>query len=187
MLPQFARFLALSAMAMAAALVAQTGSPIADRAASIGLFEQRVAAYVSMRDRRAQEIQCELGPRSSDEVFRRTLRETIRSARRAAHPGDILNPTLAPEIVRIVRDDLTSRERPDRQAIVAEVPQMAIRVNEEYPAGAPLATTPPRLLLRLPQLAPELQYRFVGRALILLDADANLVLDVVPDALPPNQ
>ena len=43
---------------------------------------------------------------------------------------------------------------------------------------------PPALLLRLPPLAPELQYRFIGRTLILLDVDANLVVDVLPDALP---
>ena len=43
---------------------------------------------------------------------------------------------------------------------------------------------PPLLLTQLPPLPPELQYRFLGRALILLDADANLIVDVVPDALP---
>jgi hypothetical protein len=36
----------------------------------------------------------------------------------------------------------------------------------------------------LPGLPAELEYRFVGRNLVLLDAEANLVVDVVREALP---
>ncbi len=42
----------------------------------------------------------------------------------------------------------------------------------------------PSMLARLPQLAPELEYRFVGRDLILLDVRADLVVDVLVSALP---
>ena len=42
----------------------------------------------------------------------------------------------------------------------------------------------PSMLAGLPELPPELEYRFLGQHLILIDALANLVVDVLYDALP---
>ena len=36
----------------------------------------------------------------------------------------------------------------------------------------------------LPALPPELDYAVRGRDLVLVDVEANLVIDVLPDALP---
>ena len=58
-----------------------------------------------------------------------------------------------------------------------------LRVNESYPAGAPLPTVPPSLLLNLPPLPPEVEYRIVGTDLILHDVEANLIVDWIPDAI----
>ena len=43
---------------------------------------------------------------------------------------------------------------------------------------------PPDLLEVLPALPVELEYRFVGEALILLDTVAHIVVDYIPDVLP---
>ena len=62
----------------------------------------------------------------------------------------------------------------------APVPQ----VNARIPVGR--NTRPwPALLPELPALPPELEYRVVGSALVLVDVHADLVLDVLKDALPP--
>jgi hypothetical protein len=66
--------------------------------------------------------------------------------------------------------------------------------------GEPLITAPPcagdnvpwnagpvmwsSMLAALPEVPPELEYRFLGRHLILVDVLANLVVDVLHDALP---
>ena len=42
---------------------------------------------------------------------------------------------------------------------------------------------PPGLLAQLPPLPAALEYRLVGRMLILRDSDAALVLDYLPDAV----
>jgi len=39
----------------------------------------------------------------------------------------------------------------------------------------------------LPELPEELQFRFVERDLVLVDIDADLVIDVLPDAVPPSE
>ncbi len=43
---------------------------------------------------------------------------------------------------------------------------------------------PPTILLNLPQLPPEVKYRFVGRNMLLVDRDTNLILDYMTNALP---
>ena len=53
-----------------------------------------------------------------------------------------------------------------------------------YPDGTPLSAVPPGLLRKLPVLPPELDYRFVGRDLILRDVDANIIVDYVLEAAP---
>jgi hypothetical protein len=40
------------------------------------------------------------------------------------------------------------------------------------------------LLLKLPPLPKEVKYRYVGRNLILIDTDNNMIVDYMIDALP---
>jgi hypothetical protein len=58
-----------------------------------------------------------------------------------------------------------------------------VEVNGPFP-WAFGAAVPSVLLDRLPALPEEVQYRFIGRDLVLVDVDANLVVDILPDALP---
>jgi hypothetical protein len=60
---------------------------------------------------------------------------------------------------------------------------VALQVNAKYPEGTPLPTMPPNLLVRLPPLPEELEYRIIGKDLILRDADANLIVDFIPGAI----
>ena len=43
--------------------------------------------------------------------------------------------------------------------------------------------TPPCILAALPELPQELQYRFLGRDLLLVDIGANLIVDILPGAV----
>jgi hypothetical protein len=47
-----------------------------------------------------------------------------------------------------------------------------------------MATMPPAILAALPQMPEELEYRFVGAALVILDPHAHLIADFIPGALP---
>ena len=42
----------------------------------------------------------------------------------------------------------------------------------------------PWVLWRLPTLPDEVEYRFIGRTLALVDVRASLIVDLLPDALP---
>jgi hypothetical protein len=59
-----------------------------------------------------------------------------------------------------------------------------VQVNAEYPDGLPLVTIPPKLLKALPELPEDLEYRLVGRDLILLDVRSGVVVDMLPGVVP---
>jgi hypothetical protein len=66
----------------------------------------------------------------------------------------------------------------------AEPVTIPLDVNQAYPSSVPLQSTPASLLLNLPHLPKGLDYRIVGRRLVLRDVNANLIIDIIPDALP---
>jgi hypothetical protein len=63
-------------------------------------------------------------------------------------------------------------------------PAVNLAVNAVYPDAAPFSSVPSSLLLKLPPLPEEVRYRFVGRALIIRDTQANVILDYIVDVVP---
>ena len=115
----------------------------------------------------------------------KALAEEIRVERAGAHQGDVFSPSAAREIGLIVAADFNGRPLRIQKAILVEVPvKVPPAINTDYPTTLPLATVPPGLLLKLPTLPEELEYRFLGRHLILRDIKANLIVDFIPDVVP---
>jgi hypothetical protein len=70
------------------------------------------------------------------------------------------------------------------RAIMDDNPgELANEINGTYPEGKPLSTVPPNILAVLPRLPDDIEYRFLGRHLILLDTRANVILDRIPFAI----
>jgi hypothetical protein len=61
--------------------------------------------------------------------------------------------------------------------------EIDIDVNETYKKKHSLATMPPNLLLTLPDLPKDLEFRFIGRHLVLRDVRANIVIDEIRHAI----
>jgi len=115
----------------------------------------------------------------------KALADEIRVERAGAQQGDVFSPSAAKEIGIVVADDFSGRPLRDQKAILVEVPvKVPPAINTDYPTTLPLATVPPSLLLKLPTLPEELEYRFLGRHLILRDIKANLIVDFIPNVVP---
>jgi hypothetical protein len=56
-------------------------------------------------------------------------------------------------------------------------------INGTYPKERPLSTVPATILAVLPALPDDIQYRFLGRHLVLHDTRANVILDRIRCAL----
>ena len=67
----------------------------------------------------------------------------------------------------------------DAKAIIKDdaPTNITFKVNAKYPEGASVPTVPANLLVNLPTLPEPLQYRIVEKHLILVDEDADVILD----------
>jgi hypothetical protein len=118
---------------------------------------------------------------------RQQIAEGIRSARASAHQGEIFTPTVAEWFRGRLKTTLDGPDGPKIRASLRHaepVRQVDLKVDSQYPASVPLQSMPPSLLLNLPQLPKGLEYRIVGRVLVLRDADADTIADFLPLALP---
>lgn len=155
---------------------------------AITLFENRVKNYVKLRGK----VKAKLPSLSKDstpeqiETYRKAFEERLRAARAGTKRGDIFAPVTADYIRRTLKTEFKGKDRAELREIVfeAETKGVPLRVNYPYPETAELVEMPPTLLLQLPQLPKEVRYRFVGRNMLLVDRDNNLIIDYMVDALP---
>jgi hypothetical protein len=148
-------------------------------------FVQRARDYVRLRDSAIASVPKLVSTPSPVEISarERALADAIRSARAGAKQGDLFDGA-GKQIEAVVRDDWQSRPFEDRAAAWKEIPLGGVpAIDSAYPAELPLATFPPTLLARLPELPKPLEYRFAGPHLIVHDREANLVVDVLPHVL----
>ncbi len=144
-------------------------------------FNKRIEDYAALRARLEKGLPPLVVTDNAEEIerFEHRLAERIRDAR-TAHRGQIF----APSMVRQVKQMLAVRA--DAQTIAAMMDdgpaEFDVDVNDTYSKRRSLATMPPNILLTLPDLPRDIEYRFVGRHLILRDARANIIIDEIPFA-----
>lgn len=173
----------------AAPNVAAPNKEQTDDAAAFKEFTGRVQEYLTLRKNIEKKLPALKSKEELPEMItahQQALARKIREARPHAKPGDIFTPAAREAFRHVIRNVF-----PDTQtAARATKPQrdtgkeVRLRVNGIYPDAVAETTFPPTLLLKLPTLPDELAYRIVGRDLVLVDTKANLVLDLLHEALP---
>jgi len=161
-------------------------SPIDKQA--VAAFEGRVKDYLKLRT----QVKDKLPKLSKDstpeqiESYRKNFEDGMRVARVGAKRGDVFNSTGSEYIRRILRTEFDRKDKAELRKIVfeAENKDVPLRVNYPYPESKEFTEMPPTLLLVLPQLPKEVKYRFVGRNLLLVDRDNNVIIDYMTNALP---
>jgi hypothetical protein len=162
------------------------------RTPQIPEFQQRIQKYMEVRRMVEARVPPVKDKATSAELtaHKQALGDLIRDARRSAKQGDIFAASVQPFFVRVVRSEVRGASgSASRDTIMKENPnqsgkaKLGVAVNAKYPDTAPATTMPPTLLLRLPELPDHLEYRFVGKDLVLCDADADLIVDFIPNAL----
>ena len=156
-------------------------------AALVQEFERRVADYVKLH-KSAEATLPPLKSTGSQEKIRHhqhELREAILAQRAEAVQGNIFTPQIGSEFRRLIGIAYQGEDQHIRDSLKRSEPvKLRFRVNKEYPDDQPLQTMPSSLLLNLPQLPPEVEYRLVGRDLVLRDVGANLIVDFLRRAIP---
>lgn len=158
---------------------------------SLDDFSKRVKAYVALRD---------AGPKMKQTTDisqlheqRKDLKRAIRAQRAAAKQGDIFTPPAAALFEKLLAQTFAGPDGPAIRASLQHAEPLnrkegsrKIKVNGGFPnqLGEPLQSSPAKLLANLPALPKDIEYRLVGRTLVLRDAQSNLIIDFLPDAVP---
>ena len=172
-----------SDQAKATSGVATTADP-----ALIKDFNDRIANYMKLHERQ-EKGKAELNETKDPAKIKAAqdlLAQKIQAARANAKAGDIFSPEIRQMFRRLMYPEMKGPDGPEtKHAIKEDGPpaKVTLKVNTRYPEGQPLPTVPPNLLQQLPKLPESLEYRIVGKDLILRDADANLIVDFIPGAI----
>jgi hypothetical protein len=151
-------------------------------------FERSIQEYIALRVAVERHLPpLEVSPdayRIHEAVEMRAA--AIRRARASARPGDIFAADVTELFRTRIKQALESPDYPVADLLLpfgddGETPPPPI-VNGRFSWRTAVAT-PACVLTTLPRLPEELQYRFVGRDLVLVDIAANLSVDVLPGVL----
>lgn len=157
-------------------------------AKAMAAFQERVKEFLALKDKLRDGLPPLSKEATPEELYKHqvALSGRIREARRTAKPGDVFNPDM-----RVVIRTLMAQVfgGPDGRQLKADIMdenpgRIRVSINQRYPENVPLSTVPPQVLAGLPKLPPDLEYRFLGRALILLDTEAQLIVDLMENAIP---
>ena len=163
--------------------------PLSDAdAAALATMNDRLKDYVAVHKKVEDELP-KLPKEASPEQIDKHQREfeaKLRAARASAKQGDIFTPEAQAVIKRLLAAVFDGPEGKQLlSSILDENPAgMKLTVNMRYPDSVPVSTMPPEVLQTLPKLSEDMEYRFIGRHLILLDAHSHVVADYIPDAIP---
>lgn len=158
-------------------------------AQALATMNDRLKSYLDIHKKQEEglpKLPTEATPQQID-ANQRMLEKKMRDARKNAKQGEIFTPEAQPVIKRLLAAVFSGPEGKQLMAsIMDEYPKgLKLVVNGRYPDAIPVSTVPPEILQTLPQLPEDMEYRFIGRHMILLDTHAHVIADLIEDALPP--
>ena len=187
-MPGFIRSMAVAALLASAADPVAAQPPVNRDARIAAEFTARINAYMDLHvglERKLPELPNDATPEQINK-HQRAFAQLIAEARKGAGAGDVFTPDTRALFRRYLAAVFSGADgRQLKASIMDENPgPVKISINGRYPDQVPLSTVPPQVLASLPRLPKEIEYRFVGDSLVLLDVQAHIVIDYVADALP---
>jgi hypothetical protein len=153
-------------------------------------FTRRVDRYVRLHRRLERSLPPEHLFNDLDDMSFAVdaLHAALTDARPHAQPGTIFTPAIADLLAGRLEGAVAAMGlRPIEVVIAMNLGYRArmpeLQINDRFPdvRQVPLF---PGLLATLPDLPPELQYRLVDRDLLIVDTHADLIVDILTNALP---
>ena len=166
-------------------------------------FQKRIDSYMAIHKEAAKDAPALKQTNNPAEIktAQDALGARIRAARATAKAGDIMTLEIQNKFRRLMYPVVTAPapQGTAGRAVKADVKEelkenseerkeeggkpVPLKVNATYPNDTPLPTTPPQVLMNLPKLPEQLEYRIVGKNLIIRDVEANIIVDFVPNAI----
>jgi len=166
------------------------GTNVNSDAGVLADFKAKVDAYNELRN----DLEKKTPPLKKTDnpaeiaLAEKAMAQQIRAARANGKPGDFFTSATRAMFRRLLNPTVKGEDGADNKAAIKEdgpAPKdVPFKVNGEYPKDEPLATMPPDVLKALPPLPENLQYRFVGKHLLLYCSRGNLIIDYMLNAIP---
>lgn len=179
------RALAVVLFAATITAAAQNSRTVPDAQIALDL-QARAKAYLDLRKKVAGNAPSPDDSPAAIASAQHDLANKVRVARAGIRQGDIFTPAIAAYVKKQIAATISGIHGSDIKASLrhAEPVKIQLQVNQSYPENVPLQSTPPSLLMNLPDLPKGLEYRLLGSELVIRDADANIVVDYVRNVLP---
>jgi hypothetical protein len=152
-------------------------------------FEKRVDDYAKFRDKLEGSIPSLKDKATPEEIVQhqQQLAAMIQKERKNAVPGEFFTPDTVALLKRIIVSTLAGKDdKAAKESVMDENPgtMPSVGVNDKYPAGVTVTSMPAELLDQLPKLPDKMEYRFLGKRLVLMDSSATVVVDITENILP---
>ena len=166
---------------------AEAGSRGSLDAELVSDFTRRADRYMQLHDKiekqgTPQKQRDDIG---ENLVSQQAMAMRIRFARYDARPGDLFTPAIALALRRALDPELRGPAALRvRESIREDAPvTFVLAVNGSFPQGGSRSTMPGNVLRILPPLPDGLEYRIVDTHLVLIDLDADIVVDYMLDIM----
>ena len=152
-------------------------------------FNTRIEQYMRIH-RHADVLIPHVKPTSSAKIIidrRHALAAEIAKERGATAEGSIFNPEIEAYFNRLIHSAYQANARGIEATLECTCPvnEEMLKPNDVYPEGAEFMVMPSTILLHVPELPSELEYRIVNKDLIIRDREANLIVDILRNAITP--
>jgi hypothetical protein len=156
-------------------------------------FQARVDKYLAVQKQAVASVPpvpMEVNDPAVITKHQQQVAEALKKLRPNAMQGEIFTPATRQMLASTIQQQVKGKDGESAKATIlgegnpktGESPTpVKLAVNSTYPAAAPLSTVPPSVLMALPTLPKDLEFRFVGRDLILRDTRANVIVDFLPN------
>lgn len=154
-------------------------------------FQANIAHYLNVTKTVRSKVK---SSSSIDKIHQQRLQlaDGIRQARAGAKQGELFTPPIAAMFTQVLAATFAGPHgkriraslRHAEPVHAGDLTTNDLTIDAKYPDTVPLQSTPPTLLMNLPPLPKGIEYRIVGRTLVLRDAGADIIIDYLPAALP---
>jgi hypothetical protein len=158
-------------------------------AALIADFKARVDAYMAVRKQALKDAPKlkETHDPAKIKAAQDEQSTKIRALRMTAKQGDVFTPAITAKFRQLLAPETKGEDGRDAKNVLkddAPAPgTIPFKVNARYPEGAPVPTVPASFLINLPPLPEPLQYKVIDKHLLLLDEDADVIVDYMLNAI----
>jgi len=164
-------------------------SDAATDAKALQIFNDRVQSYIKVHRQVEEKFNlAHMKPTHSIAKIQQRqhgMAQHIRELRASVHDGDIFTPEVKAYFTRALASAYQANSEGifASLACVSDVVEKKLAANDVYPETWNYNAMPPTILLHIPQLPAELEYRIVNRDLIIRDVEASVIVDVLRDVI----